>query len=74
VAAVRGDEHGTPALVADHLLSLSGSGNAPDALDFYGPWKLLDARSAARPRGRTALRSAGPPGSASWAGGAMASR
>jgi hypothetical protein len=31
------------ALVADHLLSLSGSGNPPDALDFYGPWKLLDA-------------------------------
>jgi len=40
---VRSDEHGTPALVADHFLSLSGSGNAPDALDFYGPWKLLDA-------------------------------
>jgi dienelactone hydrolase len=40
---VRSDEHGTPALVADHFLSLSGSGNPPDALDFYGPWKLLDA-------------------------------
>jgi hypothetical protein len=39
---VRSDEHGTPALVADHFLSLSGSGNPPDALDFYGPWKLLD--------------------------------
>jgi len=39
---VRSDNHGTPALVADHFLSLSGSGNPPDALDFYGPWKLLD--------------------------------
>lgn len=39
---VRSDEHGTPPLVADHFLSLSGSGNPPDALDFYGPWKLLD--------------------------------
>jgi hypothetical protein len=40
---VRSDEHGNPALVADHLLPLSSSGNPPDALDFYGPWKLLDA-------------------------------
>lgn len=39
---VRSDEHGAPALVADHLLPLSGGGNPPDALDFYGPWKLLD--------------------------------
>lgn len=39
---VRSDEHGTPALVADHLLPLSGGGAPPDALDFYGPWKLLD--------------------------------
>ncbi len=36
------DEHGTPVLVADHFLSLSGAGNPPNALDFYGPWKLLD--------------------------------
>jgi hypothetical protein len=43
---VRSDEHGTPPLVADHLLSLSGTGNPPDALDFYGPWKLLDALQA----------------------------
>lgn len=43
---VRSDEHGTPALIADHFLSLSGSGNPPDALDFYGPWKLLDALQA----------------------------
>jgi alpha/beta hydrolase fold len=40
---VRSDEHGTPALVADHFLSLSGSGDPPDALDFFGSWKLLDA-------------------------------
>jgi hypothetical protein len=40
---VRSDEHGTPPLVADHFLPLSGSGYPPDALDFYGPWKLLDA-------------------------------
>jgi hypothetical protein len=40
---VRSDEHGTPALVADHFLPLSGSGYPADALDFYGPWKLLDA-------------------------------
>ena len=40
---VRSDEHGTPALVADHFLPLSGSGYPADALDFYGPWKLFDA-------------------------------
>jgi len=40
---VRSDEHGTPALVADHFLSLSGPSSPPDALDFYGPWRLLDA-------------------------------
>ncbi len=39
---VRTDEHGAPALIADHFLPLSGGGNPPDALDFYGPWKLLD--------------------------------
>jgi len=47
---VRSDQHGTPALVADHFLSLSGSGNPPDALDFYGPWKLLDALQACATR------------------------
>jgi predicted esterase len=40
---VKSDQHGTPPLVADHFLTLSGSGYPPDALDFYGPWKLLDA-------------------------------
>jgi hypothetical protein len=40
---VRSDEHGASALVADHFLTLSGSGYPADALDFYGPWKLLDA-------------------------------
>jgi hypothetical protein len=43
---VRSDEHGTPVLVADHFLPLSGSGYPADALDFYGPWKLLDALQA----------------------------
>lgn len=43
---VRSDQHGTPALVADHFLPLSGSGYPADALDFYGPWKLLDALQA----------------------------
>jgi dienelactone hydrolase len=47
---VRSDHHGTPALVADHFLSLSGDGNPPDALDFYGPWKLLDALQACATR------------------------
>ena len=42
----RSDEHGVPPLLADHLRSLSGSGNPPDALDFHGPWKLLDAALA----------------------------
>lgn len=39
---VRSDGHGAPPLVADHFLPLSGSGYPADALDFYGPWKLLD--------------------------------
>jgi hypothetical protein len=39
---VRSDTHGTPPLVADHFLPLSGGGYPADALDFYGPWKLLD--------------------------------
>jgi dienelactone hydrolase len=43
---VRSDEHGTPALVADHFLPLSGGGYSADALDFYGPWKLLDGLQA----------------------------
>jgi hypothetical protein len=40
------DQYGTPVLFADHFLSLSGAGNPPNALDFYGPWKLLDALQA----------------------------
>jgi dienelactone hydrolase len=43
---VRSDEHGTPTLVADHFLPLSASANSADALDFYGPWKLLDGLQA----------------------------
>ena len=39
---VRSDQRGQVALRADHLLPLSSAGNPPDALDFFGPWKLLD--------------------------------
>ncbi len=39
---VSSDRHGSPPLIADHLLSLSSDGNAPDALDYLGVWKLLD--------------------------------
>jgi pimeloyl-ACP methyl ester carboxylesterase len=39
---VRSNQRGQVALRADHLLPLSSAGNPPDALDFFGPWKLLD--------------------------------
>jgi hypothetical protein len=39
---VRSDQRGQVALRADHLLPLSSADNPPDALDFFGPWKLLD--------------------------------
>ena len=39
---VRSDQRGLVALRADHLLPLSSAGNPPDALDYFGPWKLLD--------------------------------
>lgn len=42
-ARLRGDRHGAPPLVADHLLSLTaGPGAQTDALDWYGTWKLVD--------------------------------
>jgi hypothetical protein len=72
---VRSDEHGTPALVADHFLPLSGSGYPADALDFYGPGSCSMRCRTAPPGGRTARsRSAGPPSSATWVAGATASR
>lgn len=41
---VRGDAHGTVALVADHLFpQTAGSGGEEDALDWYGLWRPLDA-------------------------------
>jgi pimeloyl-ACP methyl ester carboxylesterase len=39
---VRSDQRGPVALRADHLFPLSSADNPPDALDFFGPWKLLD--------------------------------
>jgi hypothetical protein len=39
---VRGDQRGPVALRADHLFPLSSADNPPDALDYFGPWKLLD--------------------------------
>jgi acetyl esterase/lipase len=41
------DRHGTPELVADHLSPQAGGLRGEvDALDWYGPWKLLDALMA----------------------------
>lgn len=41
------DRYGTPELVADHLSPQSaGLRGEVDALDWYGPWKLLDALMA----------------------------
>lgn len=38
------DDHGRPALVATHLQALADHGyNPPDAFDWYGTWKWLDA-------------------------------
>jgi hypothetical protein len=72
---VRSDEHGTPTLVADHFLPLSGSGYPADALDFYGPWKLLDGlQDCATRRQECRVALGGPPSSASWAAGATACR
>jgi hypothetical protein len=39
---VRSDQRGPVALRADHLFPLSSADNPPDALDYFGPWKLLD--------------------------------
>lgn len=49
---VNSDSHGTTPLVADHFAALAsrtglGSLYPPDALDFYGYWKLADALAAA---------------------------
>ena len=39
---VRSDDHGRPALKADHFAPTARAG-AADALDYYGFWKLFDA-------------------------------
>ena len=39
---VRSDQRDQVALRADHLFPLSSADNPPDALDYFGPWKLLD--------------------------------
>lgn len=41
---VRGDDHGRPPLVADHLFpQTAGRGGEEDSLDWYGLWRPLDA-------------------------------
>lgn len=41
---VRGDAHGQPPLVADHLFpQTAGNGGEEDALDWYGLWRPFDA-------------------------------
>ena len=41
---IRGDDHGRPALVADHFLAETESARGEeDALDWYGTWRLFDA-------------------------------
>lgn len=42
---IRSDDHGEPNLKADHLMPLAGERLEPNALDWYGPWKLFDALS-----------------------------
>jgi hypothetical protein len=41
-----GDDHGRPALVADHKLPATSDWGTLDALDWYGTWKLFDALTA----------------------------
>lgn len=44
---VRSDDHGDPALTADHYFPLNGSGEEPDALD-RALWRVLDDVMAGR--------------------------
>jgi acetyl esterase/lipase len=51
---LRTDRHGTPALVADHNAPLASRSPATlDAMDWYGPWKILDALTACAWYGRS---------------------
>lgn len=45
---VRSDDHGDPALTADHYFPLAGSADEPDALD-RALWRILDDLVAGRP-------------------------
>jgi hypothetical protein len=45
---VRSDDHGEPALTADHFFPLSGAADEPDALD-RALWQVLDDIIAGRP-------------------------
>ncbi len=50
---VQSDDHGQPALVADHLLpQTAGSGGEEDALDWYGLWRPFDALVACADAGQ----------------------
>lgn len=40
---IHSDDHGEPALVANHLMPLDKFGGEVNALDWYGTWKLFDA-------------------------------
>ncbi|CAN5623928.1 alpha/beta hydrolase fold domain-containing protein [soil metagenome] len=39
---IKTDRHGDPDLVSDHFMPMTGLGGSVDALDWFGPWKLLD--------------------------------
>ena len=43
---IRSDDHGDPELKADHFLPMTAMGGSVNALDWYGPWKLLDGLMA----------------------------
>ena len=47
-----GDGHGEPQLRADHSAPCAGAKSPPNALDWYGYWKLLDGLCDAAFRGR----------------------
>ena len=58
---VHSDDYGSRSLLADHFAALAGQSNdysayPPDALDFYGYWKLADALMGAAFDGSASLR------------------
>ena len=42
------DDHGAPPLIVDHNVSQTFGPGQPNASDWYGPWKLLDAAMSCR--------------------------